>query len=207
MSTQDTATLIVDGEHLLRAPHHVMGRGPDRHQRIDYRRLLAFTAREAFGAPRQVQPIFVQRERPNARPFFACVRDKGYELRLHGGRSWHDQADMLMELLHELRGRGGDLLFAGGDDYAGNITRMVHDLATEADRDVVVAHYDYLRSIDCGHVRYRSLAADIGAMRPPVPAPYASDCESEDDDDGGWTVRRFPTGFEDPGPFGSARWN
>ena len=208
MTTEQTATLIVDGLDLRRAPHLVMGRGPRLHERIDYGRLLFFARWEAFGGRerRRVRPIFVQHETPGAEAFFAYLRHLGYELRLHPDRSrgrWA-QADALVEELHAT---DGDLVYAGGFDYKGGITAMLHEMATAEDRQVVVAHYDGLRSIDCGHVRYRGLAADIGAMPLPVPVQYASDFADEDEDDGGWTVRRYPSGFTGPGPNEIASWN
>ena len=204
--------LVVDGDNMRRAPHLVMGRGPDTHEQIDYGRLLFFAAWEAFGAPKQVEPIFVQHKARGAKRFYAYLERQGYDLRLHRGRSRWAQAYALMEQLHELRATGGDLLFVGGDGYEGGITRMLHEIATSGEGDVMVAHYDGARTIDCGHVRYRGLAADIGAMpeldlAPPEAEP-ADDLDADARADGlNWKVRRFPTGFEDPGPFGSARWN
>ena len=167
--------LIVDGDDMRQAPLRLMGRGPERHEQIDYGRLRFYARWEAFGSRRRVRPIFVQQELRGAERFYAYLEGQGYELRLRPqgtGSEW-EQADALMEALDDLGEGVGNVVFAGSNGYSGGITRVLHELATTGKRDVAVAYYDGWRTIDCGHVRYRGLAADIGAMPSPVLAPSA----------------------------------
>lgn len=175
MSDTLVDALIVDGEDMREAPLRLMGRGPGHHEQIDYGRLRFYAKWEAFGSRRRVRPIFVQRELRGAERFYAYLEREGYELRLRpqgSGSEW-EQADALMEALGDLGEGVGNVVFAGSNGYSGGITRVLHELATTGKRDVAVAYYDGWRTIDCGHVRYRGLAADIGAMPSPVPAPSA----------------------------------
>ena len=167
--------LIVDGDEMREAPLRLTGRGPERHEQIDYGRLRFYAKWEAFGARGRVRPIFVQRELRGAGRFYAYLEREGYELRLRSqgtGSEW-EPADALMEALGDLGEGAGNVVFAGGNGYRGGITRMLHELATTGERDVAVAYYDGWRTIDCGHVRYRGLAADIGAMPSPATVPRA----------------------------------
>ena len=159
--------LVVDGDDLFRAPQKAAGRPPERHERLDYARLLHFASWEAFGE-RAVHPVYFQREHNTAASFYGALRGFGYELRLS---PYDDGFEVVKEnitgLLEELRGLDCDLVYAGGDSYFGRITtalrNLLHDETGPA-RHVAVVHFEGWRTIEDPELEYLDIVRDVGAM-------------------------------------------
>lgn len=159
--------LVVDGDDLFRAPQKAAGRPPERHERLDYARLLHFASWEAFGE-RTVHPVYFQREHNTAAGFYGALRGFGYELRLS---PYDDGFEVVKEniagLLEELRGIDCDLVYAGGDSYFGRITsalrNLLHDETGPA-RNVAVIHFEGWRTIEDPELEYLDIVRDVGAM-------------------------------------------
>lgn len=190
MSEARAVCLIVDGDDLFRAPQKVAGRSPERHERLDYARLLHFAGWEAFGE-RRVEAYYFQREHNTAASFYHALRGFGYELRL----SPYDEGFEVVKqgivgLLGELRERDCDLVYAGGDSYFGQITSALRELLHEDTgpaRNIAVVHFAGWRTIEDPELEYRDIVRDVEAMpesiyegpgttafEGPVPSTYRS---------------------------------
>ena len=159
--------LIVDGDDLFRAPQKVAGRNPERHERLDYARLLHFAAWEAFGE-RTVHPVYFQREHNTAAMFYQALRGFGYELRLSPYEEGFEVVkESILQLLEQLRAIDGDILYAGGDSYFGRITTALRELLqaeSGAMRSIAVVHFSGWRTIEDPELEYRDIVRDVGAM-------------------------------------------
>ena len=190
MSEARAVCLIVDGDDLFRAPQKVAGRSPERHERLDYARLLHFAGWEAFGE-RRVEAVYFQREHNTAASFYHALRGFGYELQLSPYDEGFEVVKQgIVQLLGELRERDCDLVYAGGDSYFGQITSALRELLHEdtgPTRNIAVVHFAGWRTIEDPELEYRDIVRDVGAMpesiyegpgttafEGPVPSTYRS---------------------------------
>ena len=168
MSEKRSLYLIVDGDDLFRAPQKVAGRAPERHERLDYSRLLYYASWEVFGE-RAVTPIYFQREHNTAAAFYQALRGFGYDLRLSPyDDGFEVPKEGILQLLEMLRDIDCDLLYAGGDSYYGRITTalrlLLHDEAGDEPRNVAVVHFAGWRTIEDPELEYRDIVRDSKAM-------------------------------------------
>ena len=196
------AVLVVDGDDILRAPHEVLHRRPERHEALQWDR-LAYVARWELFGPRDVELVYIQRGVIGAEGFYGHLERLGYDLRIldRNATSWLEQKHCLLRFYKELGQRDVDVVHVGGDSLYGSITKELHQLSQDG-RQVAVLYFDGWLRMECDALDYRALGRDLGLMpafelqdgdlaleaanrtQPPLP-PY--------------TVRRRQSGFGEPG--------
>lgn len=198
------AVALVDGNDIYGAPYQVLGRSPERDERVDWRRLAWAMKWEIFG-PREVKMFYFQREDIRAQAFHGFLGHAEYNVRLFGEEKGSLLAPMnaIMELLHKVQDLDLDVIHVGGNPFYGSIAKMLHGFADQG-RSVAVLHYDGALHFECEHLDYRALGRDVGV----IPA-FARGGGALDDDEHvpTYTRTRHRSSFGGPVPHDPTRDN
>ena len=158
--------MIIDGDNLYRDAVRLLGRGPHRHERLDYEGLLREAAR-LHGGESPVMAEYIQREHPGAGGFYHALNDMQYQLRLVPDEDgWEAQKLLVLSRLEALQQTDCDVLYVGGDSFNGKITSALRDLAVSPDgseRTVAVANFARLSEIDDPAFKHLDLVHDLHA--------------------------------------------
>ena len=190
---QDTTelTMVVDGDYLYKTFRDVLGRPPTSADRTDFEQLKRYAARQREGGY-LVAARYFQRRQPAA-AFYAALERFGYELVLTeyaDHESWRVVKRNIIAELEQLRESNSDLLYVGGDSYAGNITDALRSLKTRANgtlRRLSIVHFDQRTNFDAAEFDTYDIVLDVEAVPPHV---YS---ESE-------LRTRYPEGYLTPPP-------
>ncbi len=181
--------LIVDGEYLYIAIRDVLGRPPNRDERLDYQRIYRF-AQTLHEDGYLVTATYHQRRHDMATPFYTALDAIGYDCVLTPYmEGWRTVKSEIAATLRGLTGTSDDVMFVGGDAFSGEITDALRDLGTRPDgtpRRVVVAHFDRQTQFDAAEFETFDLVRDVGAL----PARIYEAAPSTDP---------YPAGYPQPG--------
>lgn len=172
--SQDTnhLTLVVDGDYLYRAFKDVLGRPPTSGDRTDFEEL------KRYAASMRAEGYFVtaryfQRRQPSS-AFYNALERFGYELVLtdyNEPDSWRVVKQNLISELQTLRTTDNDVLYVGGDSYAGEITVALLNLRVRPNgsrRKLRVAHFDRRTDFIGTELETLDLVTDVEAVPPHV---------------------------------------
>ena len=156
---------IVDGDHLYRAPKDLMGRAPERGERVDYKRLLDAASWTVFG-PRRVSAHYFQRRHMGGDGLYSTLESMGYELHLFPyDQGWEQVKNAILVELARLRQVDCDLLFVGGDSYRGRFEQVLEELqAGPLQRQVGIVHLDGACQFNRARFETFDLIRDLAAM-------------------------------------------
>ena len=156
---------IVDGDHLYRAPKDLMGRAPERGERVDYKRLLDAASWTVFG-PRRVSAHYFQRRHMGGDGLYSTLESMGYELHLFPyDQGWEQVKNAILVELAALRQIDCDLLFIGGDNYRGRFEQVLEELqAGPLQRQVGIVHLDGACQFNRARFETFDLIRDLAAM-------------------------------------------
>ena len=181
--------LIVDGEYLYLAIRDVLGRPPNRSERLDYQRIYRF-AQTLHEDAYLVTTTYHQRRHDMATPFYTALDAIGYQCLLTPYmEGWRTVKSEIAATLRGLTGSTDDVMFVGGDAFSGEITDALRDLGTRPDgttRRVVVAHFDKQTQFDAAEFETFDLVRDVGGL----PARFYEAAPSTDP---------YPAGYPQPG--------
>ena len=193
--------LIVDGEYLYIAIRDVLGRPPNRDERLDYQRIYRF-AQTLHEDGYLVTATYHQRRHDMATPFYTALDAIGYDCVLTPYmEGWRTVKSEIAASLRDLTGTTDDVMFVGGDGFSGEITDALLDLHTRPDgtpRRVVVAHFDKQTQFDAAEFETLDLVRDVGAL----PVRFYEAAPSTDAYPPGYPQPGAPT--EAPSPLASA---
>ena len=172
--SQDTnhLTLVVDGDYLYRAFKDVLGRPPTSGDRTDFEEL------KRYAASMRAEGYFVtaryfQRRQPSS-AFYNALERFGYELVLTDydePDSWRVVKHNIISELQTLRTTDNDVLYVGGDSYAGEITVALLNLRVRPNgsrRKLRVAHFDRRTDFIGTELDTLDLVTDVEAVPPHV---------------------------------------
>ena len=161
--------MIIDGDNLYRDAVRLLGRGPHRHERLDYEGLLREAAR-LHGGESPVMAEYIQREHSGAGGFYHALNDMQYQLRLVPDEDgWEAQKLLVLSRLEALQQGDCDVLYVGGDSFNGKITSALRDLAVSPDgseRTVAVANFARLSEIDDPAFKQLDVVIDLNVVPP-----------------------------------------
>ena len=172
--SQDTNSLIlvVDGDYLYRAFKDVLGRPPTSGDRTDFEELKRYAASMRTGGY-YVTARYFQRRQPST-AFYNALERFGYELVLTDYNeidSWRIVKRNIVNELQNLRNTDNDVLYVGGDSYAGEITVALLNLRIRPDgsrRKLRVAHFDRRTDFIGTELETLDLVTDVEAVPPHV---------------------------------------
>ena len=160
-------TLIVDGEYLYIAIRDVLGRPPNRSERLDYQRIYRF-AQTLDEDGYLLTATYHQRRHDMATSFYTALDAIGYDCVLTPYmEGWRTVKSEIAATLRRLTESTDDVMFVGGDAFSGEITDALRDLRTRPDgtpRRVVVAHFDQQTEFHASEFETLDLVRDIGAL-------------------------------------------
>ena len=165
-------TLIVDGDYLYRAFKDVLGRSPTSADRTDFEELKRYAASMRPGGYFVTARYFQRRQPSDA--FYSALERFGYELVLtdyNEFESWRVVKRNIISELQAARAAGNDVLYVGGDSYAGEITVALLNLRVRPDgsrRKLYVAHFDRRTDFIGEELETLDLVSDIEAVPPHV---------------------------------------
>ena len=168
----DHLTLIVDGDYLYRAFKDVLGRSPTSGDRTDFEELKRYAASMRPGGYFVTARYFQRRQPSDA--FYSALERFGYELVLtdyNEFESWRAVKRNIITELQAARATGNDVLYVGGDSYAGEITVALLNLRVRPDgtrRKLYVAHFDRRTDFIGEELETLDLVTDIEAVPPHV---------------------------------------
>jgi len=171
---QDTTQLImvVDGDYLYKSFKDVLGRPPTSADRTDFEQLKRYAARQREGGY-LVTARYFQRRQPAA-AFYAALERFGYELILTeyaDYESWRIVKRNIIAELEQLRESDSDLLYVGGDSYAGEITDALRSVKTRANgspRRLSIVHFEQRTDFDAAEFETYDIVLDAEAVPPHV---------------------------------------
>lgn len=164
--------MIVDGDYLYKAFKEVLGRPPRSYERTNFEHLKRYAARLRPGGY-LVTARYFQRRQP-ADKFYHALSRFGYELILteyEDFESWRIVKRNIIGELEQLRATDDDVLYVGGDSYAGEITEALRDLDLTASgnpRQLMVAHFERRTDFDLNEFNSHDIVTDIEAAPPRV---------------------------------------
>ena len=181
--------LIVDGEYLYIAIRDVLGRPPNRDERLDYQRIYRF-AQTLHEDGYLVTATYHQRRHDMATPFYTALDAIGYDCVLTPYmEGWRTVKSEIAASLRGLAATPDDVMFVGGDTFSGEITDALRNLRRRPDgtpRRVVVAHFDRQTQFDAAEFETFDLVRDVGAL----PVRFYEAAPSTD---------AYPPGYPQPG--------
>ncbi len=181
-------SLIVDGEYLYIAIRDVLGRPPNRSERLDYQRIYRF-AQTLDEDGYLLTATYHQRRHDMATPFYSALDAIGYDCVLTPYmEGWRTVKSEIAATLRGLAGTTDDVMFVGGDAFSGEITDALRDLGTRPDghpRRVVIAHFAEQTQFDPAEFETLDLVRDVGAL----PLRFYEEAPSTD---------AYPPGYPQP---------
>ena len=168
----DRLSLVVDGDYLYRAFKDVLGRSPTSRDRTDFEELKRYAASMRAGGY-FVTARYFQRRQPSG-PFYAALQRFGYELILtefEEFESWRVVKRNILAELEALRKTDQDVLYVGGDSYAGEITVALLNLRLRPDgsrRKLHVVHFDRRSDFIGEELDTLDIVVDVEAVPPHV---------------------------------------
>ena len=181
--------LIVDGEYLYIAIRDVLGRPPNRDERLDYQRIYRY-AQTMHEDGYLITATYHQRRHDMATSFYTALDAIGYDCVLTPYmEGWRTVKSEIAATLRRLTESTDDVMFVGGDAFSGEITDALRDLRTRPDgtpRRVVVAHFDQQTEFHASEFETLDLMRDIGAL----PVRFYEAAPS---------TETYPVGYPQPG--------
>lgn len=175
--------VVADGDHLYRAPKDLMGRAPERGERVDYKRLLDAASWTVFG-PRRVSAHYFQRRHMGGDGLYSTLQSMGYQLHLFPyDQGWEQVKNAILMELAALRQVDCDVLFIGGDSYRGRFEQLLEELQSGPfERQVGIVYLEGSCQFNRARFETFDLIRDLEAM----PASIYAAAEE---------ARQYPAGY------------
>ena len=157
--------VVADGDHLYRAPKDLMGRAPERGERVDYKRLLDAASWTVFG-PRRVSAHYFQRRHMGGDGLYSTLQSMGYQLHLFPyDQGWEQVKNAILMELAALRQVDCDVLFIGGDNYRGRFENLLEELLSGPfERQVGIVYLEGSCQFNRARFETFDLIRDLEAM-------------------------------------------